>query len=428
MAMNGCELAERLAHTHRNRPCFKKIDSLCARMKQDLVRPDSVMANINSQGVAWAVKDFIFVFTRIINAWIIIKGYVYNTPDGLGNVKQSISPEFNDSFAKWEDSTKDFVDNLIKSFVGLDQMVQTQRASFHKSDASKMHANSGGAVTSIPTNGVATNQQQPIQQQRYNVNLPSHRNDKIEESFDYFLKLFSRDGDALSSSAATGGTPPSLLLQHHHNKQQSESIISSNKSDKSQSSLGGGGGVGSNYFLNVVEDSEETQRQAMEHGTYFKTGLYNPLKNDVMIQSNRPTMMMTTPATNRSPNDPKTIYTQSIINAPPPPPLPPSSKSTAPFSIMNRVASPECSNVVWEKTNKSAMLYYQQRPASSSDAKIMPVHDPSVVVANNIAAAEQQVGQKIEYLLFKVCNIREVEYFFTSQFSKNYVSAGEESA
>jgi hypothetical protein len=74
MALRGCEVAEQLANNHKKRPCFKKIDSLCARMKQDLVRPDNVLANINSQGIAWAVKDFIFVFTRIINAWLIIKG------------------------------------------------------------------------------------------------------------------------------------------------------------------------------------------------------------------------------------------------------------------------------------------------------------------------------------------------------------------
>lgn len=57
VALHGSEIAEKLAFNHRNRPCFKKIDSLCARMKQDLIRPDGVLPNINSQGIAWAVKD-----------------------------------------------------------------------------------------------------------------------------------------------------------------------------------------------------------------------------------------------------------------------------------------------------------------------------------------------------------------------------------
>lgn len=134
LALRGSEIAEKLAYTHRNRPCFKKIDSLCARMKQDLIRPDGVLANINSQGIAWAVKDFIFVFTRVINAWIIIKGYVYNTPDGLNKVKAALSPEFATSFAAWQDTTMDFIENLIKSFVNLDNLVQSQKNVYQKSD------------------------------------------------------------------------------------------------------------------------------------------------------------------------------------------------------------------------------------------------------------------------------------------------------
>jgi len=55
ISLQGSEIAERLANAHRNRPCFKKIDTLCARLKQDLLRPDGVLPNINSQGIAWAV-------------------------------------------------------------------------------------------------------------------------------------------------------------------------------------------------------------------------------------------------------------------------------------------------------------------------------------------------------------------------------------
>ncbi|XP_036346308.1 protein mitoshell-like [Rhagoletis pomonella] len=136
LALRGSEIAEKLAYTHRNRPCFKKIDSLCARMKQDLIRPDGVLPNINSQGIAWAVKDFIFVFTRVINAWIIIKGYVYNTPEGLNKVKAALSPDFAASFAAWQDTTMDFVENLIKSFVNLDNLVQSQRNVYQKTESS----------------------------------------------------------------------------------------------------------------------------------------------------------------------------------------------------------------------------------------------------------------------------------------------------
>ncbi|XP_055837238.1 protein mitoshell isoform X2 [Episyrphus balteatus] len=136
LALSGSETAEKLAFTHRNRPCFKKIDSLCARLKQDLVRPDGVLPNINSQGIAWAVKDFIFVFTRVMNAWIIIKGYVYNTPEGLNKVRSALSPEFVRSFSAWQETTVNFVDNLIQSFINLDNLVQSQKNVYQKTNNS----------------------------------------------------------------------------------------------------------------------------------------------------------------------------------------------------------------------------------------------------------------------------------------------------
>ncbi|KAJ6646836.1 Protein mitoshell, partial [Pseudolycoriella hygida] len=124
--IKGCESAERLAYFHRNRPCFKKINCLCARLKQDVNRADSVLANINSQGVPWAVKDFIFVFTRIVSAWNIIKDYVYNTSDGMRTIKSAISDRLVDSFLKWQEVTSVFVEDIIKSFDGLQELTTYQ--------------------------------------------------------------------------------------------------------------------------------------------------------------------------------------------------------------------------------------------------------------------------------------------------------------
>ncbi|XP_019890825.1 protein mitoshell isoform X1 [Musca domestica] len=209
LALRGSDIAENLAKTHRNRPCFKKIDSLCARLKQDLIRPDGVLPNINSQGIAWAVKDFIFVFTRIINAWIIIKGYVYNTPEGLNKVKAALSPDFALAFAAWQDTTMDFIESLIKSFVNLDNLVQSQKNAYQKSDAA-----AGGLNTS---------------------NSP--------------IKLLS--------------TTPNILLD--------DSLDQNNNY------------LNRNYIYTMVEDSEDSQRQATVNGTYFKTGTYNPIKKDELI-------------------------------------------------------------------------------------------------------------------------------------------------
>lgn len=241
MVMRGCELAERLAHTHRNRPCFKKIDSLCARMKQDLVRPDGVLANINSQGIAWAVKDFIFVFTRIINAWIIIKGYVYNTPDGLSKVKSALSADFNESFIKWQESTMDFVDNIIKSFLSLDQLVQSQRAAFQKLDVNLKNVtptNRDGSGSEDQTNGDDT---------KFNFK-------SFDETYDYLVDIFAQDNS---------------------NPKTTDTITTTELAGSSTTAT-----IKTNYFATVVEDSEETQRKAMANGTYFKTGVYNPLQRD----------------------------------------------------------------------------------------------------------------------------------------------------
>lgn len=128
IALNGCEIAEKVVLNHQKRPCFKKIDLLCGRLKQDLTNNNNVVANINSQGVAWAVKDFIFVFTRIINAWIILRGYVYNQADGLDRIKGSIDPNLNSAFLEWQESTRKLTDSLVKSYVSLDHLVQNQRS------------------------------------------------------------------------------------------------------------------------------------------------------------------------------------------------------------------------------------------------------------------------------------------------------------
>ncbi|XP_049283906.1 protein mitoshell [Anopheles funestus] len=127
-ALDGCKKAEALVTCHQKRPCFKKIDSLCARLKQDLVKADNVMSNINSQGLAWAVKDFIFVFTRIMNAWIIIKGYVSSKPDGLMSIQRELCPNFLIAFRHWHEATHELVQSLIKSFINLNKLAKQQRS------------------------------------------------------------------------------------------------------------------------------------------------------------------------------------------------------------------------------------------------------------------------------------------------------------
>lgn len=217
LAMSGCDLGERIAISHQKRPCFKKIDSLCARMKQDLTRNDGVLANINSQGIAWAVKDLIFVMTRIINGWNIIKGYANNgnNAESLNKVRAAMSPTFNETFIKWQEVTMVFLDDLIRSFASLDQLAQTQR---------------GG-------NGGQTR-----------------------------CELNSSDS-TVNASDTTRSSPG--------DDSSNESFTSSSSSERPDEKQ---------IVPLVVENSEEAQMKHMKDGTYFKTGVYNPIRNDTTIQ------------------------------------------------------------------------------------------------------------------------------------------------
>lgn len=102
-----------------------------------------MLANINSQGVPWAVKDFIFVFTRIVSAWNIIKDYVYNNSDGMRSIKSAISDRLVVSFLKWQEVTSDFVEDLTKSFDGLQELTlsQTRNGECQKNIDSKTNSN-----------------------------------------------------------------------------------------------------------------------------------------------------------------------------------------------------------------------------------------------------------------------------------------------
>ncbi|XP_055643105.1 protein mitoshell isoform X3 [Toxorhynchites rutilus septentrionalis] len=239
MAMQGCEMAEQLAHSHQKRPCFKKIDSLCARMKQDLIRPDNVLANINSQGVAWAVKDFIFVFTRIMNAWIIIKGYVYNTPEGLERMQKEFSPDFLENFLKWQDSTIDFVDSLIKSFGNLDLLEQNQRTNgAHKESSSKTAGNRRSKTDE--------------EKERSIHELYEYLKDIIPNSSD--IKVASSSGNASSSDLSD----------------RSNIVYDSTKS----------------YPSSTVNDCEQPQIKHNENGAYLKTGIYETAKKPLTFGPN----------------------------------------------------------------------------------------------------------------------------------------------
>lgn len=148
IATSGCESAAKIYPSHSKRPYFKKIDLLCDRLRQDLRVTDKAVVNINSHGVAWAIKDFIFVFTRITSAWVIMRDYYYTKSEGMNCVKESIDPNLAKDFLEWQEATKNFCKSLQKSFENLQYRDQQNGNRRGQSSGSKQ-----GSNESSPANG-----------------------------------------------------------------------------------------------------------------------------------------------------------------------------------------------------------------------------------------------------------------------------------
>ncbi|XP_030242410.1 protein mitoshell isoform X1 [Drosophila navojoa] len=269
ISLNGSDIAERLANAHRQRPCFKKMDTLCARLKQDLLRPDSVLPNINSQGIAWAVKDFIFVFTRIVNSWVILKGYVYNTPDGLNKIKDELPSGFMAAFDNWQLSTLTIVEMIIKSFVNLDGMLQKQKNSFCKLDISN-NCNSSGNGSS---NGIDNSS---------DSNSSNKTLNGTEPPLPLNTTLHLTNDNLRGPSAFS--TPYNSMKSDHTVKSEDTIDNSCNEPpmppQEPPPRMGGRSKSDLNYLYTMIQDSEEAQRCVNANGTYLKTGTYTPLKKD----------------------------------------------------------------------------------------------------------------------------------------------------
>jgi hypothetical protein len=131
-ASDGCTFAEGVAQNYRKRPCFKKIELLLSRLKQELNIHHNITSNINSQGTAWAIKDFIFVFSRIVNAWIIMRGYIYDKSKGLDDLRKDYDPNFSDSFIEWQEATLKMMKALMGSVENFDVLAQNKSGNKEK--------------------------------------------------------------------------------------------------------------------------------------------------------------------------------------------------------------------------------------------------------------------------------------------------------
>lgn len=137
----GCEIAEKVAIRHQHRPCFKKIHDLCFRTRGEINRPFLTVANIHSQGVPWATKDFIYAYVRLINCWHLMKGYLQVKDGSLGNINRELTSDFRACYSVWEHATRDLTEHMIRIFSNLDSNVSNPGPLppfLHRSRAPKM--------------------------------------------------------------------------------------------------------------------------------------------------------------------------------------------------------------------------------------------------------------------------------------------------
>lgn len=130
----GCGQFEATAQNYRRRPCFKKIELLLSRLKQELNVHHNIVSNINSQGTAWVIKDLIFVFTRIVNAWIIMRGYIYDASTGLNPMRAEFDPDFIENFLEWQAATLKFMKPLVTTVDNLNVFTHNKDASKKKKE------------------------------------------------------------------------------------------------------------------------------------------------------------------------------------------------------------------------------------------------------------------------------------------------------
>ncbi|KAH8409548.1 hypothetical protein KR222_008400 [Zaprionus bogoriensis] len=359
ISLQGSDIAERLANAHRQRPCFKKMDTLCARLKQDLLRPDGVLPNINSQGIAWAVKDFIFVFTRIVNSWVILKGYVYNTPEGLNKIKDELPAGFMAAFDCWQISTLTLVEMIIKSFVNLDGMLQKQKTSFAKLDSShntwSSNSNSSDSNSSNKTlNGT-------------DISLPVNTADTTLRGVGVGgTNACSTPHNAKKCAAGEPPTPSQSFSELQETAHESTLMDTTPMCSHNL-----------NYLYTMIEDSEEAQRCVNANGTYLKTGTYTPLKKDANPEQTAPIA----------------------------PKLPASGwNNSAPA-------------VSVEQAGKSVLKCQVSKPAMKTQCR----HNDVKPYTTPLGLVGREMARKLYELSNRIMQLQNIDRFFLKQFTRNYV-------
>lgn len=116
---DGCKEGEEIAEKNKHRPCFRNIQNLCVKTRNEITKPNTTTSNIHSQGIPWATKDFVYAFVRLANCWQILNGYLAKGTS-LRKVEKEYTPSFKECYERWEKNSIELATELRKVFGNLD--------------------------------------------------------------------------------------------------------------------------------------------------------------------------------------------------------------------------------------------------------------------------------------------------------------------
>lgn len=324
--------------------------------------------------MAWAVKDFIFVFTRIINAWLILKGYIYNRSEGMRKVQAAFSGNFQDGFFQWQKVTQQLIENIIESFENLDEAVQKSRTNGSGGGGSGQGSQTGGG------GGKSGSSSSCSSSTRMNsVDLSNF----LWENKEVTMRASSNKGGSVTPAVGgggggmTGGEERSGETTIFEREMSHFMERSGGGGEQGRGSAGGGGGS-SNLTTPIYNEAERDELE-----TYYKTGLYQSMKRRERGGGNGGGGGVNRPAvTGGGGGVPEEDYHQSI----------------------DQIES--------QKENNPGQLNIPD------ELDLIDKLD----LETNLRRYEQEAEGNIQYLLHRVVDINETPYFFHAHFMKNYVS------
>lgn len=275
--VEGCLKAETIAVRNQHRPCFKNIKHLCTRTRTDILKPRTTVANIHSQGIPWATKDFIFAFVRLINCWYILKGYLDDHDGSLGKIEATLTTDFKECYQKWQNMNKEMIRYLINIFVSLDNGITVQNAEIFSS-FNQLHNNQQSS-TSCPFTNVIENQCKNAPKPsgtKFSSESDYVQSQKLQSQSEIFLEQNKYNPDPFSNDVET-----SINLSNKLKHCQSEGRMSVPGILRVKEIFND-----PNASTSPKNDEESDSERECKHKIYMKPGSYRVPQRTYMSSQN----------------------------------------------------------------------------------------------------------------------------------------------